>query len=304
MSHLPVLYHEILYVLQPFSGGHYVDGTVGAGGHAKGILEISAPDGRLLGLDLDPNALNLAQQSLKEFKDRVILKRASYVSLPEQLDCIGWSSVDGILLDLGVSSMQLDTPNRGFSFRTDASLDMRFDPNGLVTAADLVNGLPERELADIIYRYGEESQSRQIARAIVKGRPILTTAELVEVITGVAGLKHGKIHPATRTFQALRIATNDELKSIRSVLPEAINLLKPGGRLAVISFHSLEDRIVKNYFRQESQDCLCPPKQPVCTCRHTATIREISRRPIRPEKEEITNNPRSRSARLRVVEKL
>jgi 16S rRNA (cytosine1402-N4)-methyltransferase len=304
MSHLPVLYHEILYMLQPYSGGYYVDGTIGAGGHAKGILEASEPDGKLLGLDLDPNALNLAHQQLKEFGDRVILKQASYTSLRDQLNEIGWSCVDGILLDLGVSSMQMDTPDRGFSFRKDASLDMRFDPKGLVTAADLVNGLPESELADIIHRYGEERRSRQIAKAIVKQRPIHTTFELAGVIIGVIGTRPGKVHPATKTFQALRIATNDELKSVQSALPDAVSLLKSGGRLAVISFHSLEDRIVKNYFRKESQDCHCPPKQPVCTCNHKAILQEVSRRPIRPENLEIQTNPRSRSARLRIAEKI
>jgi 16S rRNA (cytosine1402-N4)-methyltransferase len=221
---------------------------------------------------------------------------------------LGWTAVDGILLDLGVSSMQLDTPERGFSFQTGAPLDMRFDPRNPVTAASLVNTWPEAELADILYRYGEERSSRQIARAIVQARPVETTTQLAEVVLR-ASSSHGpyrreRLHPATRTFQALRIAVNRELEAIEVVLPQAVSLLKAGGRLAVISFHSLEDRIVKQYMRRESQDCICPPRQPVCTCGHHATLVEITRHPIRPQDLEVERNPRSRSARLRVAEKI
>ena len=303
MAHLPVLYHEIIHALCPHDQGLYVDGTVGAGGHARGILEASSPNGRLIGLDLDPLALSLAREVLSPFGDRVILLKASYTTLETQLANLGWSSINGIMLDFGVSSMQLDSPDRGFSFRSDAPLDMRFDPDGHVMAEDLVNGLSERDLANLIYNYGEERKSRQIARAITDSRPLHTTRELAEVITGIIKSEKGRIHPATRTFQALRIAVNDELKAIEEVLPQAVNSLTPGGRLAVISFHSLEDRIVKKYFRKESQDCICPPRQPVCTCSHKARIREISRRPIRPEDSEINKNPRARSARMRVAEK-
>ena len=303
MAHFPVLYHEIIHALCPHDQGLYVDGTVGAGGHARGILEASSPNGRLIGLDLDPLALSLAREVLSPFGDRVILLKASYTTLETQLVNLGWSSINGIMLDFGVSSMQLDSPDRGFSFRSDAPLDMRFDPDGHVMAEDLVNGLPERDLANLIYNYGEERKSRQIARAITDSRPLHTTRELAEVITGIIKSEKGRIHPATRTFQALRIAVNDELKAIEEVLPQAVNSLTPGGRLAVISFHSLEDRIVKKYFRKESQDCICPPRQPVCTCSHKARIREISRRPIRPEDSEINKNPRARSARMRVAEK-
>lgn len=303
MAHLPVLYHEIIHALCPHDQGLYIDGTVGAGGHARGILEASSPNGRLIGLDLDPLALSLAREVLSPFGDRVILLKASYTTLETQLVNLGWSSINGIMLDFGVSSMQLDSPDRGFSFRSDAPLDMRFDPDGHVMAEDLVNGLPERDLANLIYNYGEERKSRQIARAITDSRPLHTTRELAEVITGIIKSEKGRIHPATRTFQALRIAVNDELKAIEEVLPQAVNSLTPGGRLAVISFHSLEDRIVKKYFRKESQDCICPPRQPVCTCSHKARIREISRRPIRPEDSEINKNPRARSARMRVAEK-
>jgi 16S rRNA (cytosine1402-N4)-methyltransferase len=304
MTHIPVLYHEINHALRPRNNGLYVDGTVGAGGHAWGILETSSPYGKLLGLDIDSQALALAREKLTTFGSRVILKKASYTTLQKQISEIGWAGVDGILLDLGVSSMQLDNVNRGFSFRNDAPLDMRFDTDGVVTAADLVNGLPEKALADIIYRYGDEQKSRQIARAIVTKRPVQTTKELAEIIVKVVKQSKVKHHPATRTFQALRIATNDELRAIEMALPQAIASLRSKGRLAIISFHSLEDRIVKQFFRQESQDCLCPPRQPVCNCNHIATIREISRRPIRPDEAEIIKNPRARSARLRVAERL
>lgn len=302
--HQPVLYKDIIHALQPRSEGKYVDGTVGAGGHAKGILEASGPDGQLLGLDVDPQALEMARARLAPFGSRAILRHASYTTLAGQLAEVVWTAVDGILLDLGVSSMQLDTPGRGFSFREDAPLDMRFDPahSGKPTAADLVNTLPEHDLADLIYRYGEERLSRRVARALVQARPIHTTGQLAKVVSRV--VRGGDLHPATRTFQALRIAVNDELAAVEAVLPQAVEALAPGGRLAVIAFHSLEDRIVKEFFRRESRDCICPPRQPVCVCRHKATLREITRKPIQPAEEEIRTNPRARSARLRVAEKL
>jgi 16S rRNA (cytosine1402-N4)-methyltransferase len=308
--HLPVLYQEIIHALRPREAGFYVDCTLGAGGHAAGILEASSPDGRLLGLDVDPEAIALAGQRLAGFGTRVVIHKASYRSLSEQLKALDWPPLDGILLDLGASSMQFDNPARGFSFQHEAPLDMRFDPQQSVSAAELVNQLSEAELAEIIYRFGEERKSRQVARAIVKARPLHTTRQLAEVVarTVSAGRKlhagGGHIHPATRTFQALRIAVNAELDALDAVLPQAVAALAPGGRLAVIAFHSLEDRMVKNYFRQESRDCLCPPRQPVCTCGHHAVIREVTRQPIRPEPAEIEHNPRSRSARLRVAEKI
>jgi 16S rRNA (cytosine1402-N4)-methyltransferase len=308
MTHQPVLYHEIIHALQPRGGGLYVDGTVGAGGHAWGILQASHPDGQLLGLDLDPQALSLAQEKLAPFGERAILRQASYVTLEQQLAELGWRAVDGILLDLGVSSMQLDSPERGFSFLTDAPLDMRFDPQNPITAADLVNTLPEDELADILFRYGEERQARRVARAIVQARPVLSTRHLAQIAaqSSPGGYKHkeSKIHPATRTFQALRIAVNGELQAIEAVLPQALKALGAGGRLAVISFHSLEDRLVKQFLRREAKDCLCPPRQPVCTCGHKAALKEITPHPIRPQASEVQDNPRSRSARLRVAEKL
>jgi 16S rRNA (cytosine1402-N4)-methyltransferase len=302
--HLPVLYHEIILALQPRREGFYVDCTLGAGGHAAGILEASEPDGRLLGMDLDPQALAITRQRLEPFGSRAVIVQASYATLLEQLARINWQVVQGILLDLGVSSMQLDTPERGFSFQGDAPLDMRFDPSNPITADELVNNWSENDLADVIFQYGEERRAYQVARAIVHARPIHSTGSLARVIARATSGGRPGFNPATRTFQALRIAVNHELDALEAVLPQAITALAPEGRLAVISFHSLEDRIVKRYFRQESQDCICPPRQPVCTCGHHASIRELTRHPIQPGEVEIAQNPRARSAKLRLVEKL
>ncbi len=303
LPHQPVLYQEIIHALRPKSTGFYVDGTLGAGGHAAGLLAVSEPGGRLLGLDVDPQALELARQNLAPFGERACLKRAAYTSLPEQLAALGWDKVDGILLDLGASSMQFDTPERGFSFLADGPLDMRFDPSSPLTAAEIVNTWAEDEVVDVLFRYGEERASRRIARAIVQARPISSTRQLAEVIEKAIG-RHGSHHPATQTFQALRIAVNSELQSLEKTLPLAVQALGAGGRLAVISFHSLEDRLVKEFFRLESRDCICPPRQPVCTCGHKASILEVTRRPITPAEEEISKNSRARSAKLRVAEKI
>lgn len=304
MKHTPVLYQEILYALRPTSGGRYVDGTVGMGGHARGILKQSAPDGKLLGLDLDPQALDVAWERLAEFEDRLVLVQASYTEFRSHLNNLEWKTVDGILLDLGLSSLQLDSAQRGFSFSRKGPLDMRFDPTGDVTAADLVNHLPAEDLANLIYEYGEERHSRKIADAIVANRPLQTTRELADLISRVIGTERDRIHPATRTFQALRIAVNQELDNLETVLPLALDSLHSGGRLAVIAFHSLEDRLVKRFFRRESKDCICPPRLPICACDHEAQMKELSRRPIRPSEEEQAQNPRSSSAKLRVAEKL
>ena len=301
--HQPVLYHEIIHALQPKNKGLFVDGTLGAGGHARGILEACAPDGRLLGLDVDPQALALARKTLAPYGERARLMQASYDSLAAILREIGWEKVDGILLDLGLSSMQLDAPERGFSFQHDAPLDMRFDPASPTTAADLVNTLPQEELADLIYRYGEERASYHIAQAIVEARPLRTTRQLVAVIASVLPRK-GRIHPATRTFQALRIVVNQELERVENVLPQAVAALKSGGRLAIISFHSLEDRIVKEFFRAESKDLVNPPYERIYDVEKKATLKEINRKVIVPDEAEISANPRARSAKLRVVEKL
>jgi 16S rRNA (cytosine1402-N4)-methyltransferase len=255
-------------------------------------------------LDLDPVALQTAAERLAPFGERAHLAQASYSEMVAQAAKLGWQAVDGIVLDLGLSSLQMDTPERGFAFRTDGPLDMRFSPQNPLTAADLVNGAPESELADLIFEYGEERLARRIARAIVEARPIAGTKRLAEIVAAIVGGKHGDIHPATRTFQALRIAVNGELDTVAASLPIAVGLLKPGGRLAVISFHSLEDRLVKTYFHQEARDCICPPDQLVCTCGHTASLREVSRKPLAPTDQEVRENPRSRSAKLRIVEKL
>jgi len=297
MAHRPVLYNEVLAGLQPKPGGFYIDGTVGAGGHAVGILERSSPDGRLLGLDRDPAALEVARATLDGFGERVRLVQASYI---EMAAYVAEGSADGVLLDLGLSSLQLDDPARGFAFRHDGPLDMRFDPGAALTAAEIVNEWPLEALADLIYEYGEERRSRRIARAIGAARPIRTTRELAEVVARAVGGRRSwpreKTHPATRIFQALRIAVNDELEAVRAALPIAVRLLKPGGRLAVISFHSLEDRIVKQFIRARAR--------PAADANNVPDLREVTRRPVEPDEAEVAANPRARSARLRVAEKL
>jgi len=302
--HQPVLYKEIIHALQPKRGGRYVDGTVGAGGHARGILEACAPDGQLLGLDVDPQALALARETLAPYEQRIHLAHASYTTLTAQLKNLKWDLVDGIVLDLGASSMQFDTPERGFSFQNDAPLDMRFGPQAPQTAADIVNTYSERELADLIYEYGEDRDSRKIARAIMNKRPLHTTRELVAVIEAVSPRRGDRVHPATKTFQALRIAVNDELASIKTVLPQAVASLKSGSRVAVISFHSLEDRIVKDFFREQSKALVNPPYEQLYEVERQAIIKEVHRKPIMPSEEEIKSNPRARSAKLRIAEKM
>ncbi len=280
-----------------------MDGTLGAGGHAAGILESSQPEGKLLGLDIDDQALEIAKARLSEFGKRAIVAKSSYASMHEQLQIIGWPCVNGILLDLGLSSMQLDSSDRGFSFMNDAPLDMRFNQGQKLTAAEIVNTWSEKDLAQVIWEFGEEPKSRQIASAILGRRPLNTTKQLAAVVLGVYKGKRGKVHPATRTFQALRIAVNGELDSLENGLEAALKALCSGGRLAVISFHSLEDRKVKQFFQRESRDCICPPEQPICTCGHKASIRLITKKAIIPSQEEVIGNPRARSAKLRAAEK-
>lgn len=270
--------------------------------------------GRLLGLDVDPTALALASERLRSYIEagQARLVRSNFERLDEVAQAEGFVEADGVLLDLGVSSMQLDTPERGFSFRAEGPLDMRLDPSGPVSAADLVNTLPESELADLIYKYGEEPASRRIARRIAEARErgqIETTAQLEAIVYGalggkVAGRTRNPIHPATKTFQALRIAVNRELEVLEKGLAAAVRVLKPGGRLSVISFHSLEDRIVKLFIRQEQKGCICPPELPVCVCGRVPTLRAINGKPMEASAEEARLNPRSRSARLRVAERL
>lgn len=303
--HIPILTAPIVAHLLPAE--RVIDGTAGAGGHSAAFLESGA--GGVLAFDLDPAAIALATSRLAPFGARGRVVHASYADMAAVASTHGWADgVDAILLDLGVSSMQFDTAERGFSFRADAPLDMRFDPTSAQpTAADLVNSLPTDDLANLIYEFGEERESRRIARAIAAARPVATTSQLAQIVARAAS--HGKggrdtIHPATRTFQALRIAVNDELGVISRTLPQAIDLLRPDGHLAVISFHSLEDRLVKDAFRLAATDCICPPKIPICVCGHRASVALVSRKPIVADDAEMADNPRSRSAKLRIVRKL
>jgi 16S rRNA (cytosine1402-N4)-methyltransferase len=302
-EHIPVLLDEALAGLQLRPVGRYIDATLGAGGHAASILRASEPDGQLLGLDADPEAVLHSRRLLASFGQRANLQVANFRDLEAVAIAQGFSQVDGLLMDLGISSRQLADASRGFSFSQDGPLDMRLDPSQGQSAADLINHLSEGELADLLWRYGEERYSRRIARSIVQARPLTTTSQLATLAARVVGRRE-RIHPATRTFQALRVAVNDELDSLVEALPQARNLLGPGARVAVISFHSLEDRIVKRFFQRESRDCICPPEAPVCVCDHRATLRAIGRKPLRPSDREIAANPRSRSARLRIAERL
>ena len=303
--HIPVLLDEVLQGLNPLPGHRFIDATIGAGGHTEAILKATAPDGRVLALDADPAALNIARQRLAPYSHRIHFANANFDQVARIAHSHNFIPVQGILLDLGLSSVQLSAAERGFSFQSEGPLDMRYDPSGPTTAADLVNNLSQDELADLLYRFGEEHRSRSIARAIVAARPLNTTRELADVVArAVGGRRQARIHPATRTFQALRIAVNDELGVLRSALSQATTLLAPKGRIAVISFHSLEDRIVKSFFAQESKACICPPEQPMCTCNHRATLRIITRKPITARSHEVSVNPRARSAKLRVAEHL
>ncbi len=302
MPHIPVLLQEVVKGLAVKPGGLYIDATIGEGGHAEAILEASSPDGCLLGIDVDDEALKRASERLARFKGRVALVRASYRDLASVARREGFFQVDGILFDLGFAFFQVEDPRRGFSFYLNGPLDMRYDRTGRVSAYHIVNQIPEEELAEIIWKYGEEPKARRIARAIAQARPIRSTLELARVVEQVVGSR-GKIHPATRVFQAIRIAVNQELDNLKEALPQAVELLKPGGRLGVISFHSLEDRIVKEFFRRESRDCICPPEMPVCVCGHKATLKVITVKPITPSPEEVEANPRSRSAKLRIAER-
>ena len=302
--HSPVLYQYTIDFLQPKSPGKYVDGTIGAGGHAVGILEASQPEGCLLGLDIDKQALTIARRRLKPYGKRALIVKESYADIDRHLKAVGWKCVDGIILDLGMSSMQVDSTARGFSFDKEAPLDMRFDQTSTLSADDILNTWKEEELAEIIRKYGEEPKFRQIARAIVKNRPLKTTTDLANVVLKVYQGKRRKTHPATQTFQAVRMAVNQELETLEKGLQKSVEALCIKGRLVVISFHSLEDRLVKQFFQQESKDCICPPNQPLCTCGHRASVRILTKKPICPTKEEIESNPRSRSAKLRAIEKI
>jgi 16S rRNA (cytosine1402-N4)-methyltransferase len=304
IAHVPVLYQSVLDWLQPRNGKRYLDGTVGGGGHAQGILERG---GWLLGLDRDADALQTARSRLASYADRVILRQVSYRRARETLEEIGWRHVAGILLDLGISSYQLADPERGFAFRRDGPLDMRFDRSGGETAADLVNTLPEEEIARLLFVYGEERNARRIAYEILRNRPIGSTAQLAEVVAGAAGRRNrgtSGLHPATRTFQALRIAVNHELEELEAALPDLMESLEMGGRIVVITFHSLEDRLVKRAFRKASgKPGKDEPNHPLLP-ETSASFRDVTPKPVRPSPEEIAENPRSRSAKMRVLERL
>lgn len=284
IPHQPVLLAALLAALDPHPGDNVIDGTIGAGGHAEAMLERTLPDGRLLGLDADPNALRIAGERLAKFSERVTLVHANFSEMEHVARERAFVPVRHIILDLGLSSMQLNDPTRGFSFVSD-TLDMRADPTSELTAADLVNSLSETDLANLIFRLGAEPRSRRIARAIVEMRPLQSGKELADVIEGAVG-RHGRIHPATRTFQALRMKVNGELENLASVLPQTINLLAMGGRIAIITFHSLEDRLVKKFLRGE------------------ARVRILTKHPIQATRAEELTNPRARSAKLRVAERI
>ena len=303
-SHVPVLLEEAMQALAVQPGGRYIDCTLGGGGHAAAILEQSSPGGHLLGVDADPHAIEVARARLEPHKDSCLLVNENFANL--QAICIKYDffPVHGILFDLGLSSLQLNGNGGGFSFQHDAALDMRLNPSQEVTAADIVNTYSEAKLAQILRAYGEEGHSYRIARCIVKERPLGSTLQLASVVEQAIGGRRGKIHPATKTFQALRIAVNEELEHLNAALRQAVELLGFEGKLVVISYHSLEDRIVKQFMQHEARGCICPPSAPVCICGHGARLRRINKKVIIPSPEEERRNPRSRSAKLRAAERI
>jgi 16S rRNA (cytosine1402-N4)-methyltransferase len=307
--HTPVLLVETIAALNPRPGGRYLDGTFGGGGHTRALLEASAPAGVVLALDADAEAIARGRRLVAEsgVGDRLRLVHDNFARLADRARECGLAAVDGILLDLGLSSYHLAAADRGFAFRLSGPLDMRFDRSAGEPAATLIATLSTEDLARVLWRYGEEPRARRIAAAIARARvrePIATTVRLAEIVEAAVGGRHGaNTHPATRTFQALRIATNDELTALERALAGAVTVLAPGGRMAVISFHSLEDRIVKQFIRHEAANCVCPPEQPVCTCNHVARLRPVGH-PIKAGAAEVAANPRSRSATLRVAERL
>ena len=307
--HEPVMLKEAVDSLNCRPGCIFLDGTVGGGGHACEILKRTAPDGVLVGIDFDDDALLESRRKLKLFGDRALLVKGNFADLSTILSNLDIKKVDGILLDLGVSSYQLKTADRGFSILADAPLDMRMNQRDGLNAYDLVNNLSEKELEKIIRDYGEEIAARRVVRAISARRkeaPIETTGELAEIVTGAIPrpLKKRKIHPATKTFQALRIAVNDELANLHKSINDGIDVLKRKGRFSVISFHSLEDRIVKNLFRSWEKGCVCPPDFPICVCNRESKLKVLTKKPVIPGESEINSNPRARSARLRTAERI
>jgi 16S rRNA (cytosine1402-N4)-methyltransferase len=305
-EHVPVLLEEVPEWLGCTPGGIYTDCTVGLGGHARGILERIQPSGRLIAIDADADALREARKKLAAWKESVTYVRDNFRNLERILGRLGVKQADGILFDLGMSSAQVGKASRGFSLYKSGPLDMRFDRRQSLTAAEIVNRYPEKEIVKIIREFGEEKAARRVARAIVQRRErseFSSTDEVAELMAGVVGPRRGGIHPATRAFQALRIAVNREIESLELALPQAIEALNPGGRLVVLSYHSLEDRVVKETFRQFEKGCVCPPSFPVCTCGRVSEVEVLTKKPICPAPSEIRTNPRSRSARMRVCER-
>jgi len=307
MEHEPVLVDEVVDLLEPAvsAGGTLVDGTLGRGGHARRLLD-AAPAVRFVGIDKDPDALRESGARLEPYRDRVRLVRDDFSNLATVLERLGIAQVRGVLLDLGVSSPQLDEAHRGFSFRADAPLDMRMNPDAPLSAHDVVNAYDEKDLRRVIRTYGEERFAKQIAHSIVRARPIETTTSLAETVAGAipAPARRTGGHPARRTFQALRIEVNDELGALARALPDIVDVLEPGGRVAILSYHSLEDRIVKRFFADQARGCSCPPDFPICTCGSNARLRILTRRPVRPDEREQADNRRSSAAKLRAAERL
>ena len=305
VAHLPVLLTETVGQLILQENGVYMDGTTGDGGHSQAILRAQPQVKTVLGIDWDSRSMEISQARLAEFGERFVSAHGNYADMVSLASDQGITEVNGILLDLGFSSRQIEIPGYGLSFQTDEPLDMRYDLDGDVTAEEIVNTYKERELGQLIRRYGEEPRGMSIARAIIKERPVETTVQLANIIVGVLGRRPDqRVNPATRTFQALRIAVNEELTNVENGLDAAVSLLATEGRLAVISYHSLEDRIVKSFFNREAATCVCPPSLPVCICATMPRIKIINRRVIKPSSEEIQSNPRSRSAKLRVVQRI
>jgi len=309
-SHQSVMIEEVIHYLNPQLGDDFIDCTLGGGGHTLAILKRISPQGKLLGIDLDAKAIQVTEELIKGYKNKVILVKDNFKNLRKIADVYKFDKVDGILLDLGLSSGQLQDHQRGFSFLAEGSLDMRFGQQTELTAEKILNSYSQKELSEIFKNFGEENLAWQISKKIIevrKDQPISSPKQLVEIITDIYKRHYrgkSKINPATKIFQALRIAVNEEIENLKQVLPQALSLLKPSGRLAVISFHSLEDRTVKEFFRQESRDCLCPVAFPVCQCNHKKSLKIITKKPIGPTELEISQNQRARSAKLRVAEKI
>ena len=295
---------EILKYLEVSSGGRYIDCTLGEGGHTKSLLEASNPGGEVLGIDADHEAIEVSKNRLEKYGERFIYDNSNFKNIKKIAMKSKFVPCHGILFDLGVSSLQLDKESRGFSFRRKAPLDMRFSINQTLTAQDVLNTFSESEISDILYHYGEERQSRKIAKLIIENRPLSNADELSDLIKKNIRQTNYKINPSTKTFQALRIYINEELNSLSQALEQSLEILGVGGRMAVISYHSLEDRIVKNFFKKESKYCICPPNIPECDCGHFPKLKIITKKPVSPSQSEIDANKRSRSAKLRVVERI